>query len=75
MDVYVTWGHGNPIKCPVQEIVPEGSLLLSQVQYRPNLITGKLDVVKVPSPPIGMIKILDDSLHANMAFRHEGNGG
>ena len=55
MVVLVTWGHGKPIKCEVHEIEAEGDLLQSQNQYRPNLSTGQLDRVQVPSLPIGMI--------------------
>lgn len=60
MVVYVGWGHGKPIQCEVNEIEPEGDHLLSQNQYRPNLETGELETVRVPSPPIGMMGMLID---------------
>lgn len=63
MNVYVTWGYGNPIKCPVYEVEPEGDLLLFQLQYRQNRITGEFDVVRVPSPALGLVETLHDSLH------------
>lgn len=69
MDVYVTWGHGKPIKCHVHEIEPKGDHLLSQLQYRPNLITNKLDIVQVSSPPLGMITVLD-GLHKLIEKNH-----
>lgn len=58
MVVYVGWGHGKLIRCEVHEIEPEGDHLLSQNQYRPNLETGELETVRVPSPPIGMMGML-----------------
>lgn len=60
MVVYVGWGHGKSIRCEVHEIEPEGDHLLSQSQYRPNLKTGQLETVRVPSPPIGMMTMLID---------------
>ena len=54
MVVYVTCGIGKNIPCPVQEILPNGTSLLVQNQYRKNLDTNDYDLVAVSSPPIGM---------------------
>ena len=54
MDVSVTWGYGQPIKCEVREFEPVGDFLLFGTQYRFNLGTNQYETVRVPSPPIGM---------------------
>ena len=54
MVVQVTCGIGKNILCPVQEIIPKGTSLLTQNQYRKNLDTNDYELVQVPSPPIGM---------------------
>lgn len=53
--MYLTWGYGDAIKCEVNEIEPVGDDLLYQNQYRLNLNTGRYDLCKVPSPPLGII--------------------
>lgn len=55
MIVFVTWGYFRPIKCDVTEIESRGPSLLFQNQYRLNLSTQQYDLVRVPSPPLGMI--------------------
>ena len=54
MVVQVTCGIGKNILCPVQEIIPKGTSLLTQNQYRKNLDTNDYELFPVPSPPIGM---------------------
>jgi hypothetical protein len=56
MTVDVTYGHGRPIMCEVQEFEPYGDFLSGHFQYRLNLVTNQYETVRVPSPPIGMIK-------------------
>lgn len=60
LTVYVTWGYGRPIKCDVQEFKPWGDSLLYQNQYRKDLNTGILSLVRTPSPPLGMLFIQID---------------
>ena len=57
LTVFVTWGYGRPIKCDVQEFQPQGDSLLYQNQYKKDLVTGNLKLVKAPSPPVGMMLI------------------
>lgn len=54
MTVFVTWGHSQPLRCNVQEIIPEGDHLCFQNQYRLNSVE-KYDLVRVPSLPLGMV--------------------
>lgn len=54
MTVSVTWGHSQPLKCHVQEIIPEGDHLCFQNQYRMNT-AEKYERVCVPSLPLGMV--------------------
>ena len=54
LTVHVTWGHGRPIVCDVEEFEPLGDSLLYQNQYKKDLKTGSLDFVKTTSPPLGM---------------------
>ncbi len=60
LTVYVTWGYGRPIKCDVQEFKPWGDSLLYQNQYKKDLNTGILSLVRAPSPPLGMLFIQID---------------
>lgn len=55
MVVELTWGYFRPIKCNATEIEPVGGNLLLQNQFRLDLATNRYDVVKVPSPPLGMV--------------------
>ncbi|KAL8655040.1 MAG: hypothetical protein Q9210_001131 [Variospora velana] len=55
MPVHLTWGYGRPIKVDVTEIESIGTSLLLQYQYRLNLVTNQFELVKVPSPPLGMV--------------------
>ncbi|KAI4093175.1 MAG: hypothetical protein LQ344_003002 [Seirophora lacunosa] len=55
MTVYLTWGYFRPIKCDATEIESNGPSLCFQNQFRLNLATDKYELVKVPSPPLGMV--------------------
>ena len=52
--VLVTWGHGRAIKCEVEEVEPRDETLLFQNQYRLNEATSRYELMRIPSPPIGM---------------------
>ncbi|KAL8642700.1 MAG: hypothetical protein Q9228_000630 [Teloschistes exilis] len=54
--VLVTWGYFRPIKFNTQEIVPRGTSLLYQNQWRLNQ-EGGYGLVQVPSPPLGMYRM------------------
>lgn len=54
--VLVTWGYFRPIKLNTQEIVPRGTSLLYQNQWRLNQ-EGGYGLVQVPSPPLGMYRM------------------
>ncbi|KAL8990823.1 MAG: hypothetical protein Q9177_000612 [Variospora cf. flavescens] len=55
MTVLLTWGHGRPIKVNVTEIESIGTSLLLQNQFRLDLVTHQYELVKVPSPPLGIM--------------------
>lgn len=57
----MTWGYGQPIKCNVNEIEPNGESLLYQDQYKLNLETDQYELDKVPSPPLGIMLMDVDS--------------
>ena len=57
LTVHLTWGYGALITCDVEEFKPLGNSLLYQNQYKKNLETGGLDLVRSPSPPLGMTLI------------------
>ena len=55
--VAMTWGYGEPIECEATEIVPKGKSLLYQNQYKLDLATNRLNLHRVPSPPLGIMLI------------------
>ncbi|KAL8855525.1 MAG: hypothetical protein Q9178_007845 [Gyalolechia marmorata] len=53
--VSITWGYGiPPIKVEATEVEPIGDSILFQNQYRLNLTTNQYELVRVPSPPLGI---------------------